>query len=317
MPYILAALVLFVIFLIYLGFAHARGMTRFHRKPCPVSGPWRNLYTIFCGLYVRRAEITQTPPDLALPYTAHGFRSYDGLHLGAWHIPALDAEAPLVVSFNWFGGCKSALLPHAQEFHRMGLGVFMVDLRGHGDSAGEETTLGWGEALDVAAAVGYCRTHLAPRQLVLHGISLGAVSVLRALEVAQITADSLILEAPYDRLLNTVRNRVRTFKMPGYPFGDLLLMVGGLRQGFNPFRHNPAQYARNVEIPALILHGEIDPFITTAEVTRLATAFKTPTTLKIIPNLAHGTAITEQPEIWRTAVEAHLEQTLAGFQIRT
>lgn len=314
--------ILFILLLLAAGLTiawnHARGMTVF-RSHVVLQPGWRGIVrTVFGGLQVPRPQITQTPEHIKLPFQESEFKSIDATRLHAWMVPltaksaaaapgGVQEERDWVLTFNWFGGCKSDLLPHILAFHRMAWNVCAVDLRGHGGSAGNETTLGWREGWDVVAAISHLRRTARPRRLILHGVSLGAVAILRAFHLAAIQADGLILESPFDRLLHTVRHRVATFKMPGFPFGDLLLFCGGLRQRFNPRRLNPVEYAPQISAPVLILHGPDDPYITCTEVRRLADAFPTEARLEFIPGHGHGTSLPAHQQLWNEQVASFLD----------
>ena len=57
----------------------------------------------------------------------------------------------------------------------------MLDLRGHGESEGEPTTLGYQEVRDVRDALSWLEEQgFEPVEVVLHGWSMGGATVLRA-----------------------------------------------------------------------------------------------------------------------------------------
>jgi hypothetical protein len=116
-----------------------------------------------------------------------------------------------------------------------------VDFYGSGGSSGSGTTIGVNESDDVAATVAYAKTVWPQRKIVLYGISMGGAAVLRAIAVNGVTPDTAIIEATFDSLLNTGKNRFRAMGLPPSPFTELLLFWGSVQQ-FNYFR-NPAQYA--------------------------------------------------------------------------
>lgn len=319
---ILPTLFLLLVLLNILAWNQAAGMTVLRPYVRKLSGLPGFLRTIFLGMRVLRPAITETPAHHHLPFTEHTFASADGLRLHAWHIPAPDAPAAaggtLILTFNWFGGSKCALLPHLHEFHKSGYAVFATDLRGHGGSGGHETTLGWREGRDVLAALAYARRTFRPERILLHGVSLGAVSILRAFHLCDLNAGypqagrvcAIVLEAAFDRLRNTVRHRVATFGIPEWlPFADLILFWGGVRQQFPAFAHNPAAYARSVDVPALIVHGGADPYIRPEEARRIAAAVpENRATFVVIPGQPHGTALFEHPEAWRQSVLPFLQK---------
>ena len=56
------------------------------------------------------------------------------------------------------------------------------------------------------------------------------------------------------------------------PFAALLIFWGSMQTGSNLFLHNPADYARSVNCPTLILHGEKDERTTLDQARAIARA---------------------------------------------
>ena len=93
----------------------------------------------------------------------------------------------------------------------------------------------------------------------------GAAAILRAVSKNNITPDAVILEAVFDTMLGTVRNRFASMNVPSFPSAQLLVFWGGRQWGFNGFRHNPVDDAAALHCPALFMHGFDDPRATCAE----------------------------------------------------
>ena len=66
-------------------------------------------------------------------------------------------------------------------YHDMGYHVLLVDLRCHGKSGGTFLSLGKWESLDVASFIAYILKKDASSSIILHGVSLGAVSIFLSL----------------------------------------------------------------------------------------------------------------------------------------
>jgi len=91
---------------------------------------------------------------------------------------------------------------------------------------------------------------------------MGSAAILRAIAFEDIKPDAVIIESPFDRLINTARNRFKVMGLPAFPAAELLVFWGGIQQGFDGFEHNPVDYARSVKCPVLMMHGGRDSRVT-------------------------------------------------------
>jgi pimeloyl-ACP methyl ester carboxylesterase len=215
------------------------------------------------------------------------FTTCDGIKLAAWDVPAMSNHAVAII-FHGYATSKSVLRSEAAILREFGLRTVLVDFRGAGDSEGWVTTVGWNEALDVAAAADWVRREYPGKPVILYGQSMGAAAVLRAISEEGVRPEGIVLECPYDRFLTTVGHRYELMHLPAFPFAHLLLTWGGMQHGFNAFRLNPVTYAKKVSCPALVMDGANDPWVKAAEARRVALAMKGPTQCVIFTNGSHG-----------------------------
>jgi alpha-beta hydrolase superfamily lysophospholipase len=226
-------------------------------RPEELSLP-EKVWVVLTGVTVPRPTNERTPQDANLRYEMRLIEIGKGEKLEAWYVPA-EGPRGLVLMFPGYAMSKDSLLEGSAALYEMGWSTLLVDYRGVGGSSGENTTLGIREAEDVAAAARYAREEWPGARVVLYGVSMGSAAVLRAVAVEGAEADGLILESPFDTLLNTVRNRFGTMGLPGWPGAELVVFWGGTQIGVDGFAHNPAEYARSVRVPTLLMHGEHDP----------------------------------------------------------
>lgn len=256
------------------------------------------------GVALERPTDGARPEDFDLPYERHNYPGQAG-RLAAWHIPH-ESSAGLVVLFHGYVSCKAKLLPEARAFHDLGYRCFLVDFRGSGGSAGDRTSLGYYEADDVARTIAYVRDHWSNEPLILFGHSMGAVAVLRALSRQELAVDAVVLESPFDRLLSTVEARFTTTGLPSFPAAPLMVFWGGLQYGYNGFDHNPAEYARRVEHPVLLLHGELDPRVSRQQIQSIYQNLGGEKDLHIFEGLGHQSFVAAHPEEWKESVSRFL-----------
>jgi dipeptidyl aminopeptidase/acylaminoacyl peptidase len=309
-----AALLSAVVSANIIAFMQARAMTRFtgggERTAKPEQLSFFDAATVFIGgVNVPRPQNTRTPAALDLPFKTHRFPSGNGSTLEAWYVPGED-EQLIVVLFHGYAASKSTILNATRVFHQLGYGTLLVDFYGSGGSSGNETTLGVEEARDVAAAVDYVRQTWPNRKVVLYGISMGGAAILRAVAAEKVNAHGIIIEATFDTLLNTGKSRFRALALPGSPFAELLLFWGSLQRRFNFFSHNPADYARAVNCPTLILHGEKDERATLEQARNLARSFGGSARLIVYPDVPHMAIVDARPSEWTRDIRVFLEHLL-------
>jgi uncharacterized protein len=267
--YTVAFIVLaFVVFINYLTFNHARAMLTLvdgaERPPkIETLGRMEQVKLLLHGIAVPRPRAKISDAELAKDFEVFSITGSDGVRLGAAYGPEGD-QSVIVPIFHGYGQDKTDMLDQARAFRSLGYSVLLVDFRGSGSSSESYTTIGYDESKDVVAAVAYLTSKHPASKLVLYGRSMGAVAVLRAIYTDKIQPDAIILESPFDSLLNTVKNRFNTF-----PYAELLVMWGSLQYRFNGFEHKPTKYAKSVTCPALFLHGTDDPKALLADARRV------------------------------------------------
>jgi alpha-beta hydrolase superfamily lysophospholipase len=293
-----------------MAYMHAHAMTRFvasgERTERPEHLSWTQAASVLLtGVTVPRPRNGRSPADLGLTFETVTFASGHGPTLEAWIIPGDDSK-PLVILLHGYAGSKTQLLPTAHALHELGLGTLLLDFYGSGGSSGSGTTLGVLEAQDVAAAVAYARTRWPGRTLILYGFSMGSAAALRAVAVEGVRPDAIIIEATFDRLLSTAARRFHSMGLPATPFAQLLLFWGGVQWGFDPFTHNPAEYAAAVRCPLLVLQGDADLRISADEARHIADAAGAHATLNIYPGVPHLPLVEARPDAWQRDVAGFL-----------
>ena len=264
---------------------------------------------VVTGIHMPHPRNVRTPATLGMPYSSERFATHDGIDVESWWIPQADARGTVVL-FHGYAGSKDTVLDDALVFRELGWSCLLVDQRGCGGTSGEDTTIGYREMAEVEAAVEHVRdAHGAPGPVVLYGQSMGGVSMLHALAARRTSADGVILEAVFDRMLNTVRNRFDAMGLPSFPSAELLCFWGGRQFGFDAFRHNPSDDARTVTVPALVLQGAHDDFARLSEGRNIYESLRGPKRFVVFSNTEHEALRHVDPALWRREVEAFLAST--------
>ncbi len=125
-----------------------------------------------------RSPVTITPSDIDVEYEAVNLTTADGVQLAAWYVPSQNGAA--IIALHGGNGNRAHVLNHIQRVVEHGYGVLMFDLRGHGESGGEQFPAA-NDSLDVEAGVNYLQTRpdVNPDKIGGLGLSLGAVVMIQ------------------------------------------------------------------------------------------------------------------------------------------
>lgn len=307
-----------VLFLLLSGVAingiawmQARSMTHFIEGGERTAKPEKlslldKVQIVLTGVQLPRPINYQTPQAIGLSYTTHQIALSAQEKLEAWFISAKSSRG-VVLLFPPYGASKQALLAPSKVFHELGYDTLLVDFQGVGGSSGNDTTLGVREAQDVAQAVNYVQQRWSNRPIALYGASMGAVAVMRAIAHAGIKPTAIILESPFDRLLNTVRHRFEAMGIPSFPGSELIVWWGGWQQGIDGFTHNPIEYAKAIQCPVLLMYGAYDKRVTLQEVEAIFKTLPGSKQLAIFSAVGHGSLASDAPAKWKQQVQQFLQ----------
>jgi alpha-beta hydrolase superfamily lysophospholipase len=297
-----------------IAWMQARAITHFtaggeRTPPIEAMSLSQKAWAVLAGVNVPRPQNTHTPQDVGLQYTVQTITFQNGDSLEAWYIPHTEALG-VVLMFPAYAESKESQIAQATAFHDIGYDILMVDFRGAGGSSGADTTLGVREAKDVARVVEYTRQTWPDRPIMLYGVSMGSAAILRAIAVEGVKPDAIIIESPFNRLLDTVRNRFDAMGVPSFPGAELVVFWGGVQQGFDGFAHNPVDYARSVECPTLLMHGERDSRVTTTQARAIYEQLGGRKEFVSFPGVGHESLIAAAPEVWKEHVAQFLSREL-------
>lgn len=302
---LIASALIMMAFIVWNAMAckHAVAMTHFVKAGTATAAPEElslcsKFRTLLFGVRLVRPVNAYTPDAFDLPYASLSITHGQDVTLSAWHIAATDADT-LVILLHGYCASKSALLDEAAAFHSLGCDCLLIDFPGSGESTGNQTTIGYREAHDVVAVLRYARQHYPGRKIILFGQSMGAAAILRSISCLGADPDAIILEAVFDTMLQTVKNRFNSMGVPSFPSAHLLTFWGGVVMGTNGFKHNPVYFAHDVRVPALVLHGSHDMRARLEDGQRVFDALPCTKHMHVFDGVKHESFLSAQPEAWR------------------
>lgn len=226
--------------------------------------------------------------------------------LEGWLIPQQNSKGHILM-FHGYGTAKSSLLPEANAFHEMGYDIFMIDFRGSGGSSLSETSIGYYEADDVAASAQFVEQNFGWDNLIFYGQSMGSVAILKAVNDGKIHPGKIIIESVYDKTISAVNNRFHSMNVPSFPSAYVLIFWGSIIEKFNGFSHNPLDYAKSIDCPIMLMHGDRDPRATLDQARNVYEQLQSEKRMIVFEDAGHESLYTSSPQKWNAEILGFLE----------
>ncbi len=245
----------------------------------------------------------QTKPSTSLTIPAH-----DGLLLHALYVPCPASPSKLVLFVPGFGMTHKQMLPYASLYPETSL--LFLDARAHGESEGTFLTFGQEEAKDLHTWVTWSLQQLGSNcSIILHGVSLGAASILLAAKDGQFPSQvvQLVADAPFnDAEATLVHQAKQRLKLPTWLYLSTLRLVFRYFYHFDLRALSPAKALSSIPQPVFLLFGEKDSMVPAF----MREAFQqTQNPLKdhllFLPHTGHGKAILDDPQGYQRFLEGH------------
>jgi pimeloyl-ACP methyl ester carboxylesterase len=234
----------------------------------------------------------------------------DGVRLHSWLFCSPTARASVIV-LHGHGGNKHACLPLARMLYP-DYNVLIPDLRGHGESDGLRTTIGYEERLDVQGAVDLLEARgLGP--VGIFGMSMGgATAILAAAEDPRIAA--VVADSPFARLRwavsqSAVLRGYPAALTPGIAYLGCLATALHLRYRMQAF--DPVEVIHRIAPrPLLLMHGVEDEVIPVVSAHTLFARAGEPKELWLVDGMKHCQAVTEAYESFQARLRAFFDRWL-------
>src|SRR5688572_7624806 len=200
-------------------------------------------WKLFTGPRQVKAVIRDRP---SFTYKDVKFTTAKGIDINAWYAPVDSTSKGTIIFFHGITANKSTLLEEAYEFRYWGYDLLLVDLRAHGGSEGNTTTIGFRESEEVKLAYDFI-SQKNRGKIYLYGVSLGAVVVAKGVADHNLQPTGIMLDMPFLSLQSYLENKARTLGFPSQPFAFLTTFWIGIEHGFNGYGHKTSSYLMKIK----------------------------------------------------------------------
>ncbi|HYV38974.1 MAG TPA: alpha/beta fold hydrolase [Gemmataceae bacterium] len=255
---------------------------------------------------VKLPNVANPQADLGREYENVEIVCGDGTRLAGWWVPARTHSSRTIVFCHGLAANRTQTLKYHAIADWLDANLLLFDMRGHGDSAGRASSMGYRERDDVLSAIAYLRQQRPSqsRQVIGMGVSLGAAVLADIAAELEPPLDGLILDSGFTATADMDHS------LPAFLRGWLLtigLPIADWNAGCPITEFRPVASIGRARAPVVLFHSLHD-WITPAEHSmRLYERAAEPKQLVILDASGHVCAYFERHQEYETAVRKFAE----------
>ena len=198
----------------------------------------------------------------------------------------------VVIAFHGYqGGCYWDMARFAPMYEKLNCDYLLIQERAHENSEGQRVTFGVKEKRD---GIVWCREIIRRYgedvQILLHGVSMGAATILCMSGEADLPVQvkGIAADCGYCNMYEETDNVLK--KIPELPRKIMLELISiwsVVYTGSSLEALSPENAVKHARIPALLIHGEEDALVPHYMQARIANAYAGEKTVMSVPGAAH------------------------------
>ena len=241
-------------------------------------------------------------------YSGKYIESYDKLQLHSYVVSQNSNKWAIVV--HGYGGSGKLMSDKSKYFYDMGYNVLIPDLRGHGKSEGDYIGMGWKDRLDIISWINFIIKENPNAEIVLHGTSMGAATVLMTSgENLPSNVKAIVADCAYTSAWDEFSYQLETYlKVPSYYILNVTNMVTKLKAGYSLKEASALECVKKATVPILFIHGDKDKFVPYSMMDKLYDATNSPKEKLTIEGGEHANSDLVSPFLYWLTVEDFLNQ---------
>ena len=241
-------------------------------------------------------------------YSDKYIESYDKLQLHSYVVTQNSNKWAIVV--HGYGGSGKLMSDKSKYFYDMGYNVLIPDLRGHGKSEGDYIGMGWKDRLDIISWINFIIKENPNAEIVLHGTSMGAATVLMTSgENLPSNVKAIVADCAYTSAWDEFSYQLETYlKVPSYYILNVTNMVTKLKAGYSLKEASALESVKKATVPILYIHGDKDKFVPYSMMDKLYDATNSPKEKLTIEGGEHANSDLVSPFLYWLTVEDFLNQ---------
>ena len=190
-------------------------------------------------------------------------QSNDKLQLFASEFKLSNESNKWIILVHGYTSEQSSIYDIARHYSDKGYNVLTPDLRAHGLSEGKYVGMGWLDRNDLLLWIDYLLKNYRNSEIILHGVSMGAATVMMASGENLPTNVKLIVEdCGYTSVWDIFSFELKLrFNLSTFPVLNAASFITSVRAGYNYKEASSIDQIKKSVTPILFIHGNADEFV--------------------------------------------------------
>lgn len=198
------------------------------------------------------------------------------------------------------------------KFYSLGYSVLAVDARAHGESCGTKIGMGWPERLDIIKWVKKIIAWEPDAQIILHGVSMGAATVLMASgEELPPNVKAVIADCGYTSEWDEFKREAEVMHIPWFPVLNAASELSKIRDGYDFRQASALEQVKKSRIPTLFIHGSDDELVPYSMLGDLYSAAACEKEVLTVEGAGHALSSSVAPKLYWNTVERFIEKYIS------
>lgn len=236
-------------------------------------------------------------------YTDEYITSSDKLKLHSYKVTNQNNSNKWVIAVHGYTSEGINMSTYAKHYYDNGYNILIPDLRAHGLSEGNYIGMGWDDRLDIISWINYILNENPNAEIILHGVSMGASTVLMTSgEEIPSNVKAIVADCGYTSVWDEFAYQLDDlFSLPEFPILNVSSIVAKIRAGYFLGEASSLKQVKNSKTPILYIHGDKDDFVPYYMMEELYNATSSEKEMLTIKGAEHAKASEVDPETyWNT-----------------
>lgn len=190
-------------------------------------------------------------------------KAKDGITLRGTQYIKDESSNKWAIILHGYRSTPNSIISIGMHFSKEGYNVLIPSMRACSESDGEYIGMGWLDKEDLQCWINLIIKQNENAEIILHGSSMGAATVLMAsgkdlpTNVKAIVADSGYTSV-WDIFASEAKAR---FNLPTFPILNMFEIVANIRANYDIKEASALEQVKNNKTPILFIHGDADDFV--------------------------------------------------------